>query len=243
MSWATHDFEPYVIQRHLPVAWRISFLAVLFGSWGPDVFTKWFVYGISVFGHELKADNPAEFHRAWPGAGFTHSLAFGVAVAGIIFLITRHRGWSLGLMIGIWAHVLSDTLDSYGTMLFFPLSTELVHFDMWRYTSPSGRYGDAAAYFSGLGLVWDAFWLMMVVFHRGVLTGDYFRAVVAPIDPVWRYAGRVLPEAALLVIYRGAFFYGATRLIAWLIWVHVLHDYAFDLTWGGPHWAPPCPTC
>ena len=84
MSWATHDIEPYLIKLHLggaegKLGWRVSFVAVLIGSWGPDVLTKWFIYGISVFGFAIKAGDPAEAHRSWPGLGFTHSLAFGVA--------------------------------------------------------------------------------------------------------------------------------------------------------------------
>lgn len=238
MSWATHDLEPYVLQRHLPARWRVSFVAILLGSWGPDIFTKWFVYGINLFGHEIKADNPAAFHRDWPGAGFTHSLAFGVVLGALTFLFTRHTGWALGLMIGTFAHVTSDTLDSYGAMLFFPFSTERIHFDAWRYTSFEGRYGDAAAYFSGLGFVWDGFWLAMVLVNRRVLSGDYFRQFVVPGDPFWRHTGRILPQPALLLMYQGAFFYGSARWVAWLIWAHVFHDYSFDLQWAGPGWAP-----
>ena len=107
MSWATHDVEPYIITKHLRE--RISFVAILIGSWGPDLCTKWFIYGIDIFGIEIRADDPAQFHRSWPGVGFTHSLAFGIAVAAVFFALTRSRSWSLGLMVGIWAHVLSDT--------------------------------------------------------------------------------------------------------------------------------------
>jgi hypothetical protein len=32
------------------------------------------------------------------------------------------------------------------------------------------------------------------------------------------------------------FFYGFARLAAWLIWAHVVNDYPFDLSWGGPYW-------
>ncbi len=46
-----------------------------------------------------------------------------------------------------------------------------------------------------------------------------------------------------MVLYRGACFYGATRWIAWLIWAHVVHDYGFDLSWGGPGWIFSCPNC
>ena len=35
MSWAAHDLEPYVFQRHLGKGAAISFVAVVLGSWGP----------------------------------------------------------------------------------------------------------------------------------------------------------------------------------------------------------------
>lgn len=234
MSWATHDVEPYFIKKHL--RGRISFVAILIGSWGPDLFTKWFIYGIDVFGIEIRADDPAKFHRSWPGVGFTHSLAFGIAVAAVFFALTRSRSWSLGLMVGIWAHVLSDTLDTNGVMLLFPLSFERVSFGAWAYAGETGRYVDGAAYFSSLGFVWDAFWIGLVMLNWRTLTLDYFRAEIAPFDPFWTFTGRYLPESALVVLYRGAFFYGSCRWVAWLIWAHVFHDNAFDLSWGGPWW-------
>lgn len=237
MSWATHDFEPYVIYRHWGV--RLSFVAVLLGSWGPDLFTKWFVYGISVGGFDIRADNPAAFHRSWPGVGFTHSLAFGIVVGAVAWLITRHTGWGLGLMVGIWAHSLSDTLDTNGTMLFFPISTLRVHFNAWAYAGETTRYFDGAAYFSSLGFVADGFWLALTLANWRVLTLDYFRTRVAPADPFWNHLGKLLPESAQVVLYRGAFFYGSTRWVAWLIWTHVIHHYPFDLSWGGPSWVPP----
>ena len=239
LSWATHDVEPYVIQRHLPAGWRVSFLAILIGSWGPDIFTKWFVYGVNFGGASIRASDPAHFHRSWPGAGFTHSLAFGVAVGLLCYLITRSRAWGIGLMIGIWAHVLSDTLDTNGVMLFFPLSLARVHLDAWQYAGETSRFMDGAAYFSSLGFVWDGFWLCMVLINRQVLTLSYFRESVLPRDGVWKFTGRFIPESAQVVLYRGAFFYGACRWTAWLIWAHVLHSYAFDLSWGGPSWVPP----
>lgn len=241
MSWATHDVEPYIIKQHL--RGKISFVAILIGSWGPDLFTKWFIYGIDVFGVELRADDPAAFHRGWPGVGLTHSLFFGIVVAAVFFGITRSRSWSLGLLVGIWAHVLSDTLDTNGVMLFFPLSLDRVSFGAWAYAGETGRYLDGAAYFSSLGFVWDGFWLLLVVLNWKVLTTAYFRTEIAPYDPFWTFTGRYLPESALVVLYRGAFFYGATRWIAWLIWAHVVNSYEFDLSWGGPFWVEPCPSC
>ena len=76
VSWAAHDLEPYAFQRHLNL--KVAFVPLLIGSYAPDLMSKWFVYGIHLGPWELKASNPAQFHRGWPGVGFTHSLTFGV---------------------------------------------------------------------------------------------------------------------------------------------------------------------
>ena len=235
MSWAAHDLEPYAIQRHL--GRRVAILPLLIGSYAPDIFTKWFVYGVDVLGIELKADDPVQFHRGWPGAGFTHSLAFGVAVALLIWVVFRSRVWAVSFLLGDWAHALTDVGDAAGVMLFFPFSTEQISAGAWAYAGHLGREVDTGAYYSGLGFVWDGVWLVYGLVSWRVLTSEYFRTVIVPADPFWRWAGRRLPEAALLALYRGAFFYGATRWVAWLIWAHLLHDFPFDLSWGGPQWA------
>jgi membrane-bound metal-dependent hydrolase YbcI (DUF457 family) len=251
VSWATHDVEPYVIIRHVrkleeKIGFRISFLAVLIGSWAPDMMTKWYVYGSGIGPWHVKAANPQEFHRSWPGAGFTHSLLWGVVVGVIIWLIFHRRAgakpWAIGLCIGIWAHVLSDTLDSRGVMMFFPFTTERVHFDAWAYAGQTGRFVDARAYFSGLGFVWDGFWIAMVLLNWKVLRAKYFREYIS-LDPVWGFlARRRIPESALLAVYRMAFFYGVGRWVSWLIWVHVFNSTPFDPTWGGPDWVKPALT-
>ena len=233
MSWAAHDLEPYAIQRHL--GGRVAIVPLLLGSYAPDLATKWFVYGVSVFGVDLEADDPVRFHRGWPGAGFTHSLAFGVLVALVFLLLFRSRVWGLSFVIGHWAHALTDVGDTVGTMLFFPFSTVHVHADAWAYAGQTDRLTDAGAYFSGLGWVWDGVWVVYGIFAWRVLTRAYFRDVIVPADGFWRWVGRFLPETALLALYRGAFFYGSARWVAWLLWAHVLNDYEFDLTWGGPH--------
>ena len=234
MSWVAHDVEPYVIQKHLGK--RIAFVPLLLGSYAPDMTTKWFVYGAGAFGLELKADNPAQFHRGWPGVGFTHSLTFGVVVALLIYVIWKSRIWALSFLIGQWAHALTDALDTVGTMLFFPFTTHLFSAGAWAYAGQTGRYTDAGAYFSGLGFVWDGVWLFWGVLSWRVLTRAYFRETIVAADPFWQKAGRYLPETALVAIYRISFFYGACRWVAWLIWAHVVRSFAFDLSWGGPKW-------
>ena len=234
MSWAAHDLEPYVIQKHL--GRRIAFVPLLLGSYAPDLMSKWFVYGIDLFGLELKADNPAQFHRGWPGVGFTHSLAFGIVLGAIALAVTRKRIWAFSLVVGQWAHALTDIGDTVGTMLLFPFSTDLVAVGAWAYAGQTGRLTDAGAYFSGLGFVWDGIFVVWALLSWRVLTRAYFRDTIAVADPFWGWAGRYLPETALLALYRASFFYGICRWAAWLIWAHVVHSYPFDVSWGGPHW-------
>ncbi len=234
MSWAAHDLEPYVIQRHLGA--RVAIVPLLLGSYAPDLATKWFAYGITLFGIRVAADDPVQFHRGWPGAGFTHSLSFGALVALLLLVVFRSRVWALSFLIGHWAHSLTDVGDTVGTMLFFPFSTQHVAVGAWAYAAQEGRWRDAAAYFSGLGFVWDGIWLVVALFGWRLLTRSYFRDTVVPADAFWRWVGRFLPETALLALYRASFFYGGARWLAWLLWAHALHGYEFDLSWGGPHW-------
>jgi membrane-bound metal-dependent hydrolase YbcI (DUF457 family) len=229
VSWAAHEFENYFIQKHVGV--KASFLGVVLGTQLPDLFTKYFVYS---------ADDPASFHRGWPGVGFSHSLIFGFAISVLVLAITRSRSWALGILIGQWAHVLTDLCDTAGTMPFFPFSTEPVSIEMWKHAAVEGRYGDAAAYYSSLGGVWDLFWLvMLVVFARRTLTPTYFRTTVVAADPkVWAWLHRRLhlPQAGLLLIYWGFLFYGLGRMTSWFLYARTEANAPIDWTWGGPNW-------
>jgi len=245
MSWAAHDLEPYVFQKHL--GRKIAFMPLLAGSYAPDLLTKWFVYGVGVFGFEVKAEDPARFHRGWPGVGFTHSLVFGVLLSLLIYAIWRKPIIAYSFLIGQWAHALTDMGDTVGTMLFFPFTTHLFSIGAWAYAGELGRQVDAGAYFSGLGFVWDGVWVVWACLSWRVLTREYYRREVLAGDPFFRWAGKTLSEPLLLAIYRAAFFYGICRWIAWIVWAHVIvggasfkgkhYDFKLDLTWGGPHWA------
>lgn len=231
MSWAAHEFENYFLQRHVGV--KASFLGLALGTLAPDLFTKFFVYA---------ADDPAAFHRGWPGVGFTHSFIFGVAFAVIVLAVTRSRSWAVGILIGQWAHVLTDVADTAGVMPFFPFSTEPVTISMWKHAAASGRYGDAAAYYSSLGGVWDFFWLVVaVVFARQALTGDYFRRVVVAADPRawgWLHRRLRLSEQGLLLLYRGLFFYGLGRMASWFLYARFEARTPWQPIWGGPRYVP-----
>lgn len=254
MSWAAHDLEPYAFQKHFGK--RIAFIPLLIGSYAPDMLTKWLVYGVGFAGITLKAADTQQFHRSWPGVGFTHSLLFGVLISLIIYAIWRNKVYAYSFLIGHWAHAISDVGDSLGTMLFFPFSTRTFSIGAWAYAGQTGRYADAAAYFSSFGFVWDGIWVVIGLLSWQVLKREYFYDVIVAADGAWSWLLKRFPEYLVLALYRGSFFYGITRWTAWLIWAHVLHSYNFDLTWGGPYWVDAvtsavvdvtgpctCPTC
>jgi hypothetical protein len=120
-------------------------------------------------------------------------------------------------------------------MLFFPWTIH-IHLGAWAYAGQTGRLTDAAAYFSGLGGMWDLFWIVYGIFSWRVLTRSYFETHVFTADQFWPKANKYISKTGLLVFYRAAFFYGTSRWIAWTLWAHVVHHYRYDLTWGGPHW-------
>lgn len=235
MSWAAHDLEPYAIQKHLGL--KVAFVPLLIGSYSPDMMSKWFVYGIHLGPWDLKASDPAQFHRGWPGVGFTHSLLFGVVIGLIIWKVFGSKLWGVSFIIGQFAHAITDTGDTVGTMLLFPWTFHF-HLDAWAYAGQTGRTTDAAAYFSGLGSMWDLVFIVYGLYSWRVLTSQYFDEVIYRADAFWPWLNRFVPRGALLVLYRAAFFYGASRWIAWTIWAHVIHNYPYDLSWGGPHWVP-----
>jgi hypothetical protein len=136
-----------------------------------------------------------------------------------------------------------------GTMLLFPFSTDSWTINTWAYaaTVDGGKYLDAAAYYSSLGLVMDLFWLVVVLASWRVLTREFWRTQVVPADPhVWAFLGRFLPERALLALFHATFFYGLARMASWSIWARLVarpvidgakrFGYPFDLSWTGPWW-------
>jgi len=251
MSWAAHQFEIYAVQAHLPKKMRgkVSFWGIFLGDFTPDFLSKFWVYGITIGGHHYGAESPHQWHRGWPGMGFTHTLFLGVLIGSLLWVWKRSRALTVGYILGFAAHALTDVNDSVGTMLLFPFSTLNWTTETWAYaaTKGGGKYLDAAAYYSSLGLAMDLFWLVVVLFSWRVLTREYWRTEIVPADPhIWSWLGLRLPERALLAIYRATFFYGVCRLLAWSGWAHVFArpvidgveriGYPFDLSWTGPWW-------
>ena len=245
MSWAAHELESYVIQNHMKVRVRVSYLAILLGCYVPDLVTKILVFGIHVGPiHIAPQKYPWRYHRGFPGVGFTHSLLFGFLVAFFVLWKWHSREWFLGLLVGTAAHSITDTCDSIGTMLFFPFTTQHYSNGMWAYAAQQGPNGDGAAYYSSLGGVWDLLWLIIVLFNWRVLTRTYFFTQVVPDDPVWGWFRRKfqMTDATLLALYRCYFFYGACRIFAWFGWARWIKPVPLDLAWGGPYWVNKAPS-
>jgi membrane-bound metal-dependent hydrolase YbcI (DUF457 family) len=247
MSWAAHELESVVLHKHLKATWRVSYMAILVGALMPD-FTKLPVYGLHIGGLDLlQSADPWQYHRGWPGVGFTHSLMFGIVVGALVYALTRSGPWAIGLALGQWSHVLTDTADSVGCMVFFPFTTQHYSFGMWQYGPQMGRYGDTAAYYSSLGGVWDTFWLLiLVLFAREALGRRYFHDVVEPADPLWGRLRRLgLGDLVLRTIFRAYVVYGACRIAGWFLWARLVNPdrgvQVLDWSWGGPSWVEPAP--
>ena len=238
MSWAAHDLEPYLFRAKLGA--RISIVWCLIGSYSPDVLTKWAVYGFGFSHHDAILSDPVQFHRGWPGAGFTHTPFWGFAVTGVVLLLTKNRTWAFSYLLGAIAHVLSDSLDSVGVMMLFPFSTWHMHFGLWEYVGEAGRAKDAVAYYTSLGGVWDAFWALWLLRYWRMFTITYFRDELYPSDPFWSWMNRFTGETVMLTVYRTSAFFGYASIIGWYIWVLAINDFHPQLDWsfGAPHWAP-----
>jgi len=241
MSWAAHQFEVYAVQAHLPKKMRgkVSFWGIFLGDFTPDFLSKFWVYGITINGRHYGAEVPHKWHRGWPGMGVTHTLFLGALLAGAFWLWKRNRAFTVGYLLGYAAHALTDVNDSVGTILLFPFSALNWSVQTWAYaaTIEGGKYLDAAAYYSSLGLMMDLFWLAVVLVSWRVLTRDYWRTQIVPADArVWAWFARFLPERGLLALYRATFFYGVCRMISWSVWAHLIEHYPYDLSWTGPFW-------
>jgi hypothetical protein len=243
MSWAAHQFEYYALQGHMPKRWvgQVSFLAIVAGDQSCDFVGKLWTYGFTIDGHHYGPAQPAQWHRGWPGLGVTHSLFWAFVAAGLVYLVSRSRPWTIGILLGAALHALTDVGDSVGTMLAFPFSTENFSIGSWAYaaTAEGGKYLDGAAYYSSWGFVMDAVWFVLALTGWRCLTRAYWKQSIVGADPKpWAWLGRWLPERALVTLYRAWFIYATTRLIAWTLWAHVLEDFEWDLRWGGPYWIP-----
>lgn len=238
MSWAAHDLEPYLFRVKLGGA--ISLPLCLAGSYSPDIFSKWAVYGLGFAGrHELVSD-PVQLHRGFPGMGWTHTLAFGVVIAAIILVWSRNRMWALSFLLGEWAHVFSDTLDSVGVMVLFPFSEWHLHFGVWEYVGQAGRRDDAVAYYTSLGGVWDVLWAGWLAWHWRMFTADYFHSEIVPRDSFWLWLRTKTSSTVMLTVYRASAFFGVGSVIGWYVWALLINTFHPHLDWsfGGPQWAP-----
>ena len=231
MSWAAHEFENYFIQKH--VGLKASFLAIMLGASIPDLFTKGLVYA---------SDDAAQFHRGWPGVGFTHSLLFGVVFATAVLAVTRSRNWALGILIGQWAHVLTDVADTAGIMPFFPFSTEPVTIE---HVEARGRGGTLRRRGGVLQQPRRGLGSLLARDGRG-LRAPHAAVLVLPgrrSSPPTRAPGRGCagpsgcPSTALLLhLPRTAVLRPRRACVAWFLYARFDARTPLQLGWGGPEY-------
>ena len=91
---------------------------------------------------------------------------------------------------------------------------------------------------AALARSWDLGWLLLtLLFAWSALTATYFREVIVPADAAaWEWLRRTLRvrDDGLLLIYRGTFFYGLGRMVAWFIHARFNTTLPFEVVWGGP---------
>src|SRR5262245_25712956 len=112
---------------------KVSFFGIWLGDFTPDFFAKFWTYGITINGHHYGAAVPWKWQRGWPGMGPTHTLFFGTSCAALLWSWKRSRALTVGFMLGIAAHVLTDVNDSVGTMVLFPFTTLNWTIKTWAY--------------------------------------------------------------------------------------------------------------
>ena len=230
MSWAAHDLEPYLFRAKF--AALISLPLCLFGSYSPDIFTKWAVYGLDYSrsggaGQRPRAAAP-RVARAWASPTRSPSASL---IAGIIFLASHNRMWAFSFLLGAWAHVFSDTLDSVGVMLFFPFTTWHAHLDVWEYVGEAGRKEDAIAYYTSLGGVWDLLWAGGWRSTGAMFTAEYFHREIVPRDTFWLWLRTKASDTMMLTVYRASAFFGVASIIGWYIWALLINDFHNTLDW------------
>jgi membrane-bound metal-dependent hydrolase YbcI (DUF457 family) len=236
VSWAAHDLEPYVLRAKFGA--RISLPFCLLGSYAPDMFTKWLVYGVSLFGTTVRVADPVQFHRGWPGVGFTHSFAFGALIGYVLYRLTGSKVIGISFAVGQGLHVLSDTLDSVGVMAFFPFSTHHVSTDTYAYAGELGRLPDAHAYYTGLGGICDLIFVALLIPYWRVLTFDYFRRNVLDSDPAFIWLQTRIGLLGCRTLYSTSAFFGISSVVAWFLWAFGWHGWTPDWSIGGPGWVP-----
>ena len=159
----------------------------------------------------------------------------------VVLAVTRSRSWALGILIGQWAHVLTDFADTAGDDALLPVLDRAGHDRACGSTpQPKGATAMPPPTTSSLGGVWDLFWLVItLVFAWRALTPDLLPhddrrrrpeglGLVAPQAPTAR--GRAAD------VLLGIMFYGLGRLATWFVFARVDAGADLDVNWGGPSW-------
>lgn len=141
MCWLAHLTEQFIFKKH---AGRLDLRWLLVGATVPDVFglLKVAIY-TGLIDHKQ--------HRSGQ-LGTFHTPFFGVLMALGVYLFYLHgAGWrpnlraklmTLSVLVGQWSHIISDSFDSKGCMLFYPFSKTRYPMGFWEYRADRGLVND-----------------------------------------------------------------------------------------------------
>lgn len=138
MPWSSHLSQQVIIAECVSVAFASSsavpFPWLLTGTLFPDYFllAKAWIY----------FKDPTRARSGLLGAG--HSILICTAVAAAISIFDRAT--SIAFFLGATSHVLSDTTDSKGCALLYPLANGRISLNMWPYSATEGLIGDLRSF-------------------------------------------------------------------------------------------------
>jgi membrane-bound metal-dependent hydrolase YbcI (DUF457 family) len=149
MSVTAHLTEQFVLKKHFN---KLNIRWLILGSYIPDG------WGIDRL---FMLFNTA-MHRDI-GFGWLHSLSLPVLISlPIYFLFGR---WAfISFLLSVELHVLTDTLDSLGVMLFWPFDTTKYSLDIWPWYD-QGTLVDLRIYFTyPSSLAFESIFLIWAVY-------------------------------------------------------------------------------
>ena len=141
MSWLAHFTEQVVFKKHMP---KLDLRWLLIGGMAPDALG---LLKILIYTRVLEYEQ----HRGME-FGAMHTLFFGFLIAGIVYFYYLRKNnwirndvaimWSVSVLIGEFSHIISDSFDSKGCMLFWPYLTEQYGIGFWEYRAHYGLSND-----------------------------------------------------------------------------------------------------
>lgn len=141
MCWLAHVTEQFVFKKH---GLKLDLRWLLVGGLAPDVFG---LLKVGIYTGLIAMEQ----HRGQQ-LGTFHTPFFGLLLTlGVYLVYTRRASWkptlgakltAVSVLVGQWSHIVSDSFDSKGCMLFYPFSKVRYPLSLWEYRADRGFVND-----------------------------------------------------------------------------------------------------